>query len=154
MTMDERTKELRRILLGQYICEADGSLTVLPTGIQNTLPRFQGLSAGWGAMHFGGMTHRSRSCTPSAGMTREKLESVLKALGRLVRLESEPQAQVCLFQYRMALPVLLVAEQSGRDITVTAYTARDALAWLRCRVALRRLCGALTKPSDEEKKQK
>ncbi len=154
MMMDERTRELRRILLGQYKREPDGTLTVLPAGIQNTLPRFQGLSTGWGAMHLGGMTRRSRNYDAPAGMDREKLEGALKTLGRLVRLESAPQAAACLFQYRMALPVLLVAEQDDSGAAVTAYTPRDALAQFRCRLALRKLDAVLAPQPEKEKKQK
>lgn len=52
MRMDEQTKEIRQILLGRFQKEKDGSLSEVPAGSHWRMGGFQGLSAGWGAVHF------------------------------------------------------------------------------------------------------
>ena len=137
--MDERTKEIRQILLGRCQKTEDGCLAVLPAGEHRRLRGFQGVSEGWGALHFFGVTHRDRSCPLPAGTPKKRLEECMKAMGQTVRLEKSHGLSACLFQYRMAAPILLTANWDGNCVEMSAYTARDALAPFLCRRALRTL---------------
>ncbi len=137
--MDERTREIRRILLGRCRRMEDGSLEVIPSEERWQPRSFQGVSAGWGAIHFLGITHRTRSCRLQAGAPKSGLEESMEALGRAVHLESAQGTSACLCSSLLAAPVLLTASRDGSCIEMSAYTARGVLAPLRCRRALRML---------------
>ena len=137
--MDERTREIRQVLLGRCRRLEDGSLSVIPAEERWQLGSFQGVSTGWGAIHFLGLSHRERSCPLQAGMPKDCLEDAMKTLGRAVYLEPSQEFSACLCNNWLTTPVLLMASRDGNRVEMSAYTARGALAPLRCRRALRML---------------
>ncbi len=153
MSMDERTKEIRQILLGRFQRKEDGSLTTIPTGKHWQLGDFQGLSVGWGAMHFLGIAHKKRDCTLSTGMQKAQLDEAMKIFGRVVQLEKSPGVSACLSQHWMTTPVLLTAACEGTSIEMSAYTTRGILSSIVCRRALQILESRLTGTA-KAKKQK
>ena len=153
MSMDEQTKEIRQILLGRFQRRDDGSLTAVPAGEHWRLGGFQGLSVGWGAMHFLGIAHKKRDCTLSTGMQKAQLDEAMKIFGRVVQLEKSPGVSACLSQHWMTAPVLITAACEGNNIEMSAYTTRGLLSSLACRRALRMLENRLTGMAKAKKKK-
>ena len=141
--MDDRMKEIRQLLLGRFVHGEDGCLTARPTGQRADIRSVQGVSTGWGAVHFLGIAHREQRIPMSAGTAEESLEDVMKTLGRPVRLETAPTLSACLIQRLMVSPIVLEAFRDGDEIKATAYTARGTVSQLTCRRALRALEKAL-----------
>lgn len=141
--MDDRTKEIRQLLLGRFDRGEDGRLTARPVGQRPDLRGIQGVSTGWGAVHFLGIARRNRPIEMPAGAATERLEEVMQMLGRPVHLETAPTLSACLVQHWMASPVVLTACWDGAEVDATAYTARGIAARMTCRRALRTLEKAL-----------
>lgn len=137
--MDIRMKEIRQLLLGRFERREDGCLTARPIGQRADIRGVQGVSVGWGAVHFLGIAHRSRLIEMPAGTKAERLDEAMKALGRPVRLETSSELSACLVQRLMATPVVLTACWDGKDVEATAYTARGITSPMTCRRALRTL---------------
>lgn len=144
MRMDERTKEIRQILLGRFQRKEDGSLAAAPKGNHWRPGGFQGLSVGWGAVHFLGISHSKLDCSLSSGVQKAQLDAAMQTLGQVVQLEKSPGISACLCQHWMAAPVLLTAACEGTNIEMSAYTTRGVLASLVCRRTLRMLESRLT----------
>ena len=144
MRMDEQTKEIRQILLGRFQKEKDGSLSEVPAGSHWRMGGFQGLSAGWGAVHFLGIAHRKQACSLSSGMQKAQLDEAMKTFGRVVQLKKSPGISACLCQHWMTAPVLLTVAWEGADIDMSAYTTRGILSPFACRRALQMLERRLT----------
>lgn len=157
--MNEQEKEIRRILLNRTRLGADGCITATQAGAHDLL---QGLGTGWGSIHILGLACRQRQYRMKGGAAADFLPEVLNRLGRKVRLETAPQADACLCRGLLSMPVLVTAEREKRMIRVSAYTARDATAELRCRRVLNALEKGLPetveavempKPTAEEHRQ-
>lgn len=152
--MDERSSEIRRILLGKYQRTADGCLSAIPSGERRQLlPGVQGHSTGRLSMRVLGIAHKSQSCSVQSELSKEKLDRKMKTLGQLVQLESAPTTSACLCNYWMTAPVLLLADRDGDCVEMTAYTARDVFASIACRRAMRKLRNTLTETTEKRKKQ-
>ena len=141
--MNDRMKEIRQLLLGRFVHGEDGCLTARPTGQRIDICAMQGVSAGWGAVHFLGVAHRNRLIEMPAGTKAEQLEEAMRALGRPVHLETSPTLSACLMQRLKALPVVLTACWDGTEVDVIAYTARGLTSQMTCHRALRALEKAL-----------
>lgn len=137
--MDEQTKEIRQILLGRFQKEEDGILAAVPSGRPWRLGGFQGLSAGWGAVHFLGIAHKKQDCSLSTGVQKAQLDEAMRTFGRVVQLKKSPKTTACLCQHWMSAPVLLTAVCEGTSIEMSAYTTRGLLSSLVCRRSLRML---------------
>lgn len=142
--MDEQTREIRQILLGRFQKEEDGSLAAVPAGSHWRLGGFQGLSTGWGAVHFLGIAHRKQDCSLSSGMQKAQLDEAMKTFGRVVQLKKSPGVSACLCQHWMTAPVLLTVACEGAVIEMSVYTTRGILSRLACRRALQMLERRLT----------
>lgn len=137
--MDDRMKEIRQILLGRFDRGEDGRLTARPVGRRPDLRGIQGVSTGWGAVHFLGIARQNRQIEMPAGAAAERLDEVMRTLGRPVHLETSPELSACLMQRLMASPVVLTACWDGKDVEATAFTARGVTSPMTCRRALRTL---------------
>lgn len=137
--MDGQMKEIRQLLLGRFEHGEDGCLTARPIGQHTDIRGVQGVSIGWGAVHFMGITHRDRVIRMPAKEGPKRVEEALKKLGRPVRLESSPGMYACLMQRLMASPIILTVCRDGAEVEATAYTARGLAAPMACRKALRTL---------------
>ena len=131
--MDNKVKEIRRILLGQLTRTEDGRLAAAQSGQRM---RFQGLVNGWGAVRFLGVTHRERKYQLADKASAKEARNILTQMGQAVELKETPKASACLCRFFMMAPVLVTVETAGTQLQVTSYTGRDALAPLLCRRAL------------------
>lgn len=145
--MNAQMKEIRQLLLGRFVRGEDGCLTARPAGQRTDLRGVQGVSTGWGAVHFLGIAHREQCIPIPAGTAPALLEDAMKALGRPVRLETSPELSACLIQRLMASPVVLTVCRDGAELEATAYTARGLASPLTCRRTLR----ALEKTLEEQR---
>lgn len=152
--MDERSSEIRRILLGKYRKTAEGCLSAIPLGERRQLlPGIQGHSTGRLTVRILGVAHKSQRCSLQSVPSKARLDKKMKRLGQLVQLESAPTTSVCLCKHWMRAPVLLLADPDDDCVEMTAYTARDVFASVACRRALRKLRKALTGTTEKRKKQ-
>lgn len=136
--MNERLKEIRKVLLGQTQKLDDGSI-VAATHRKHIGGSFQGVSRGWGVMHVLGIAHRARSCSVKTAIPKGRMREILKTQGELVYLEKSPEVLACLCRSWLLEPVLLTAWWDGKQLIVYAYTARGIFAPLACRRALKAL---------------
>ncbi len=136
--MNERLKEIRKVLLGQTQKLDDGSIMASAHG-RRSGRSFQGVSSGWGAMHFLGITHRARACSVKTAIPKGRMREILKTQGEPVYLEKSPEVLACLCRRWMLEPVLLTAWWNGKQLIVFAYTARGIFAPLACRRTLKAL---------------
>ncbi len=136
--MNERLKEIRKVLLGQTQKLDDGSIMAAAHG-RRIGGSFQGVSRSWGAMHFLGITHRARSCSVRTAIPKGRMREILSTQGELVYLEKSPEVLACLCRSWMLEPVLLTAWWNGKQLIVYAYTARGIFAPLACRRTLKAL---------------
>ena len=142
--MDERTKEIRQALLGRCVMAQDGTLEVIPASDRKIRLGMQGVSAGWGAVHFFGVTCRRAVCEAKNPVTVPQLEGHMQSVGRLLRLSTAPDTAACLCHGYMSSPILLTAQPAADGVEIAAYTARSLLSSLRCRSALRALKSRLS----------
>ena len=156
--MDERLREIRKLLLGQTQRMQDGSIMAVQTSGHRNGRRFQGVSTGWGAIHFLGITHRTRSCALRTAISHETLSNIMKTQGRIVHLEKSPKTLACLVQRPATKPVLITLQWDGKRFLITAYTARGIFAPLTCRIMLgvfgKKLPGTMEKYQDKTRKNK
>lgn len=131
--MDNKAKEIRRILLGQLTWTEDGRLTAAQSGQRM---RFQGLVNGWGAVRFLGVTHRERKYQLADKASAKEVRNILSRMGQAVELKETPKAFACLCRFFMMAPVLVTVETAGTQLQVTAFTGRDPLSPMLCRRAL------------------
>lgn len=131
--MDNKVKEIRRILLGQLTWTEDGRLAAAQSGQRM---RFQGLVNGWGAVRFLGVTHRERKYQMADKASAKEARNILTQMGQAVELKETPKAAACLCRFFMMAPVLVTVETAGTQLQVTSYTGRDPLAPMLCRRAL------------------
>lgn len=131
--MDNKRKEIRRILLGQLARTEDGRLAAAQSGHRM---RFQGLVNGWGSVRFLGITRRERKYQMANKASVKEVRNILSRMGQAVELKETPKASACLCRFFMMAPVLVTVETAGTQLRVTAYTGRDPLAPLLCRRAL------------------
>lgn len=155
--MDERLREIRKLLLGQTQMMQDGSIMAVQTSGHGNGRRFQGVSTGWGAVHFLGITHRTRSCALRTSISQETLSNIMKTQGRIVHLGKSPKTFACLVQHPAIKPVLITLQWDGKRFLITAYTARGIFAPLTCRIMLsifgRRLPGTMEKYQEKTRKK-
>ena len=131
--MDNKVKEIRRILLGQLTWTEDGRLAAAQSGQRM---RFQGLVNGWGAVRFLGVTHRERKYQLADKASAKEARNILTQMGQAVELKETPKASACLCRFFMMAPVLVTVETAGTQLQVTAFTGRDPLSPMLCRRAL------------------
>lgn len=136
--MNERLKEIRKVLLGQTQKLDDGSI-VAAAHRKHIGGSFQGVSRGWGVMHVLGIAHRARSCSVKTAIPKGRMREILKTQGELVYLEKSPEVLACLCRSWLLEPVLLTAWWDGKQLIVSAYTARGIFAPLACRRTLKSL---------------
>lgn len=125
MAMDNRTREIRQVLLGRTVWTQDGFLKVRQKGQHMG---FQGVGNGWAAVRFLGISHRERLYRLPANAPKKLTEELLYRMGRPLQLEEQPKAVACLCRYLMSAPVLLIAEREENLLRVSAYTARGLLS--------------------------
>lgn len=123
--MDDKQREIRRILLGHTHRQEDGRLAAEEPG---TRFAFQGVRNGWSAVRiFGvGCTAREYSCPREEALHR--VYTAFSHVGSEIRLKTMPQAQCSLYRPAMGMPILLTAELQEEGILLAAYSGRSPLA--------------------------
>lgn len=158
-------KEVRDILLRRIVRQNEQFWTAAPPDVKF---HFHGVRDGAGDVRLFGVTHLTRNYQVTdiePAIALSAVESALNSLGYPMRLASMPDAKGCLYTPNWIAPVLLIAEQSGDGLQMSAYTGRSLLfARIRCRIALwileQRLPEGITcagkskKPDKKEVKQK
>lgn len=136
--MNERLKEIRKVLLGQTQKLDDGSIAAAARR-RRIGGSFQGVSRSWGVMHVLGIAHRARSCSIKTAIPKGRMREILRTQGELVYLEKSPEVLACLCRSWLLEPVLLTVWWDGKQLIVYAYTARGIFAPLACRKTLKSL---------------
>lgn len=128
-------KEIRDILFGRIVRQNEQFWAAAPADAK--IP-FHGLRDGAGDVRLFGVTHLTRryqTVQPDAALA--EAERALYSMGRPMRLASMPESRGCLYTPHWIAPVLLVAEQDGDGLQMTAYTGRSLLVGrIRCHIAL------------------
>ncbi|MDO4732964.1 MAG: hypothetical protein Q4B50_05560 [Bacillota bacterium] len=130
-------KEIRKILTGRVILQEEGWLIALPEG--NPMV-FHGLPDGWSSARFRKIIYREEHLQLDTSF-EDAFQIVLRRLqdmGRLVYLDTIPEAISCMRRYFTSKSLLISAvPEGGGRICVRAYTGRSLFGGLSCRRGLR-----------------
>lgn len=132
MAMDDREKEIGRVLVGLVGYDAEGSLVAMD-GLRSAY--IQGLNSGSGTVQLWGVRKKTGQFSFSGNATalRDTVVSVFRDVGRGVHLATAPDALCVLIRPLVGNPVVMTAELHETEFLLTAYTARSFFSarWLR-----------------------
>ncbi|MDD7176474.1 MAG: hypothetical protein SPG09_09910 [Lachnospiraceae bacterium] len=161
-----KTKELKRILMGRLVHDEKGVLMARPKGVYTSM---SGFLDGYFTVLFCGVMDRERCYHSDYDLTKTKNNAYgyLQQIGQELRLMDNPQALACFTGRRALTPCVIVMEFSGSgsdgdsepvktkekkhggkrssrkeagvDITVHICTGRSPFGLLRCMHMFHRL---------------
>ena len=141
-----KLKEIKKLLIGNMIRQSDGSMTVgngafsMPYGFRD------------GAMRviFFGVSRRKYRFETTFRNNTQALYQTAKAMqhiGRLVDMETAPDAAVCYITSPVFRPVVLMLEKTGEEkqLVLRSFCGRSPLAFIAAKRAVSRLEKVLPK---------
>lgn len=134
--MNNKKREIRRILMGQTIRQEDGSYVAAQSGRRMI---FQGVQNGSSAVRFFGVGRKRRRYAVTNEASLAQVQEAFSHVGSKLSLKALPDAVCCLYRTALGSPALLTAELLEDTVEVSVYAGRTPLAPVRRRFLFSRV---------------